>query len=493
MFIFIAIPLFVAAIMPLVGKISKRVLPDILANLTFLFMACYTVFAGRNIIASGPVLSQISWFGEHTGITMSMDSLSLLMLLMIAIVSLAVSIYSIGYMEKYGSKPAFYSLMLLMVTGMNGLVITTDLFGIYLFLEVAALASYGLACFGRSIEELEGTYKYLMLSVIASSFILLSISLIFAITGSTRMIDVALAMKTLNWRTMLVICGSLFIVGFGLKSALVPFHSWLPDAYTASPATLPALSSGLLIKISGVYAMVRIFYNIFGMSTPISTVLLYLGMVSMVVGALIAIGQNDIRRMLGYSSISQMGYVVAGLSLGTPLGIIGGLFHLFNHGLFKSLLFMTSGAIESQTGTRELHKMAGLSGKKMPITAGTNLIGALATAGVPPLNGFWSKLIIIIALVQADRLSFAVIAILISVVTLWYFLILQRRTFFSKLSDTWKNVKDPSGWMSVANILLALLCIIIGILFPIFISIWVEPVTKVLAAGINYAAQFLKM
>ena len=168
--------------------------------------------------------------------------------------------------------------------------------------------------------------------------------------------------------------------------------------------------------------------------------------------------------MLAYSSISQVGYIVLGIGLGTPLGIAGGLFHLFNHALAKGLLFLNSGSVQMSTGTRDLDEMGGLA-KRMPVTAATNLIGSLSIAGVPPLAGFWSKLLIIMALVQAKQGALAVIAVLASVLTLWYYLIIQRKAFFGKLEERWKDVKEAPFWMTAATVILALLAIGVGVFF----------------------------
>jgi multicomponent Na+:H+ antiporter subunit D len=273
-------------------------------------------------------------------------------------------------------------------------------------------------------------------------------------------------------------------MGFGLKAALVPFHAWLPDAHPSAPAPISAVLSGLLIKVSGVYAMTRIFLNVFGLTPALSAVLMVLGAVSIVVAAFLALGQKDMKRMLAYSSISQVGYVVLGIGLGTPLGIAGGLFHLFNHALAKGLLFLTSGSVQHATGTRDLDEMGGLA-KRMPITAAANLIGALSIAGVPPLNGFWSKLIIIIALVQAGEPVFAVIAVLASVLTLWYYLLMQRKAFFGPLNEKWAVVKEAPFWMTASTVLLALLCLGIGILFASTVATWVQPAADVLADGVQ--------
>jgi multicomponent Na+:H+ antiporter subunit D len=485
--LFVVLPLIVAGLLPLAGKVSRRVLPDLLANATLLFLVVYAAVPGRALVAGGPVLQQASWLGESLGLRLALDGFSLLMLLVVALVGLAASLFSIDYMEHYGAKGNFYALYLIMIAGMNGLVLATDLFALYVFLEVAAVASYALVAFGLGHDELEAAFKYLMLSAVASAFLLGGIAVVFGMTGGLEFAAVASALKELNAGPVLAVASALFLLGFGLKAALVPFHAWLPDAHPSAPAPISAVLSGLLIKVSGVYAMARVFLNVFGLTPALSTVLLWLGAVSMVVAALLALGQKDMKRMLAYSSISQVGYVVLGIGIGTPLGIAGGLFHLFNHALAKGLLFLTSGSVQQATGTRDLDAMGGLA-KRMPVTAVTNLVGSLSIAGVPPLNGFWSKLIIIVALVQAGHPVFAVVAVLASVLTLWYYLLMQRKAFFGKLCGTWAAVKEAPFWMTAATVLLALLCVGIGILFASTVTTWIQPAADVLSDGIHAVA-----
>ena len=482
--LFVVLPLIVAGLLPLAGKLSRRVLPDLLANATLAGLLAYAAVAGRALIAGGPVLQQSSWLGEAVNIRLALDAFSLIMLVAIALVGLAASLFSIDYMEHYGAKANYYALYLVMIAGMNGLVLATDLFGVYIFLEVAAIASYALVAYGLGHDELEAAFKYLMLSVVASAFLLGAIAVIFGMTGSLDFAAVAAALRELNAGTALGIASAFFLLGFGLKAALVPFHAWLPDAHPSAPAPISAILSGLLIKVSGVYALTRIFLNVFGLTPALSTVLMWLATISVVVAAFLALGQKDMKRMLAYSSISQVGYVVLGIGIGTPLGIAGGLFHLFNHALAKGLLFLTSGSVQQATGTRDLDKMGGLA-KRMPVTATTNLIGSLSIAGVPPLNGFWSKLLIIVALVQAGHPVFAIIAVLASVLTLWYYLLLQRKAFFGKLNEAWSGVKEAPFWMTLATVLLALLCVGIGILFSSTVSTWIRPAADVLADGVH--------
>jgi multicomponent Na+:H+ antiporter subunit D len=490
LFLFIIVPLLLAGLLPLLGKLSKRVLPDLLASAAMLFLLVLAVVSAKPLIAGGGIIQQAFWFGAPLNIRLLLDGFSLFMLFTISLVSFAVTVYSINYMDHYGAKANYYALLLVMIAGMNGLVLSSDLFNIYIFLEMAAVASYALVAFGRGHDELEASFKYLMLSAVASAFVLLSIAVIFGVTGGVSFGTVAQGLKTLNIKYVVGFCSGLFLAGFGLKAALVPFHSWLPDAHPSAPAPISAMLSGVLIKVSGVYAMMRIFLNVFGLTPALTTVLTVLGIVSIFVGALAALGQNDIKRMLAYSSISQIGYVVLAFSIGTPLGFIGGLFHLFNHALFKSLLFLNAGAIEQSTGTRSLDKMGGLA-KVMPLTAATSAIGSLSIAGVPPLNGFWSKLLIIIALVQAKMYVLAVLAVLGSVVTLWYYLVLQHQAFFGKLNEAWKGVKEAPFWMSAATVLLALLCVVTGLVFPFVITSWLQPAADILGQGVGVALSFI--
>jgi multicomponent Na+:H+ antiporter subunit D len=476
----------VAGILPLVGKISRKFLPDLLANAVFIVLLVLVFFEGRGIAGQDAAVQQLSWLGEPLNIRLMLDGFSLFMLFAVSLVGFAISLFSIDYMDHYGSKANFYALFLVMIAGMNGLLLVTDLFQIYVFLEVAAVASYALVAFGLGPDELEASFKYLMLSAVSSAFLLSGIVLIFGVTGALDFETVSRGLAALDARYLVGLCAAFFILGFGLKAALVPFHAWLPDAHPSAPAPISAALSGLLIKVSGVYALTRVFLNVFGLTPALSTVLMYLGIISMVVAALLALGQSDIKRMLAYSSISQVGYIVLGIGLGTPLGILGGLFHLFNHALAKSLLFLNSGSLQMSTGTRNLDEMGGL-GKRMPVTAGTTLIGSLSIAGVPPLNGFWSKLVIIVALIQAGKWAFALIAVLASVLTLWYYLVIQRKAFFGKLNEKWAAVREAPFWMTVSTVLLALLCIATGIFFAGTVNSWVRPAADAVVKGLQAA------
>ncbi len=481
--LFILIPLAVAALMPLLYRIN-RWLPDALASLTMLATLVLGIAHVRLIAAGHLYYWDSALYGLPIRLSLMMDGFSLLLLLTISLVSFFACVFSVNYMEHYGCKGGYYALFMIMVAGMNGLVLTTDLFSLYVFLEVAAIASYALVAFGQKHDEVEAAFKYLMLSAVATTGILLAAALAYLIGGALGFSELAAALRGGLDARLLALVLALFLMGFGLKAAVVPFHAWLPDAHPSAPAPISAMLSGVVIKVSGVYALVRVAYNIFGLPAGVSQALLFLGALSMVIGALIALGQSDFKRMLAYSSISQVGYIVIGLGLGTPLGIMGALFHLFNHATFKGLLFLDAGSTEYATGTRDLHKLGGIN-NRLPVTGLTTTIGTFSIAGVPPFNGFWSKLLIIVALVQANQMGIAILAVATSVLTLWYFLLIQRRAFFGKLAVGLEKIKEVPFYMAFATLGLAALCLAVGLFYPWVTDNLIRPGVTSLANAIG--------
>lgn len=426
------------------------------------------------------------------GIGLVCDGLTSFMLVTVNLIAFVVAVFSVSYMEKFTAKWKFYTLFLLMLAGMNGVIIAGDLFNLFVFLEIASVASYALVAFGTERQELEAAFKYAVMGSVGSLFILLGIAFLYSYTSTLNMADIATVLTEKGLKNIGLLVGALFLIGFGLKAGLVPFHAWLPDAHPSAPAPISAMLSGVLIKSLGVYALFRVFSNVLGMTPQISSLLMILGILSMVIGAFLALGQWDFKRLLAYSSISQIGYIIFGLGLGTPLGILGGLFHLFNHSVFKALLFLNSGAVEYATGTRDLRQMGGLS-EKMPVTSSTTLIASMSIAGVPPFNGFWSKLLIIIAAVQAQKLGYASILVFTSILTLAYFIKVLRYGFLGNLPEKWSGLKEVPFFMKLSMVSLAMICLIGGILIiPGLDKIFLIPAQEVVLKGKGYALNVLK-
>ena len=488
---FVAIALAGAFLISLAGKKIKW-LPDILGSLTTFVLFCLSIFAVKLSSTYGTLVYSVGYWKPPIGIALVLDGLTSFMLVTVNLVAFIISIYAINYMEKYTSKWKFYTLFLLMLAGMNGVIITGDIFNLFVFLEVASVASYALVAFGTERHELEAAFKYAVMSTIGSLFILIGIVFLYSYTSTLNMADMAAILAQKGVGNVGLMVSVLFIMGFGLKAALVPFHAWLPDAHPSAPAPISAMLSGVLIKSLGVYTICRVFFNVMGLSASISSLLMFLGAVSMVVGVFLAIGQWDFKRLLAYHSISQIGYVVLGIGLGTPLGILGGLFHLFNHSIFKSLLFLNSGAVEYSTGTRDLQKMGGLR-EKMPVTSATSLIASMSIAGIPPFNGFWSKLLIIIATVEAGHLGYAFWAVLASILTLASFTKVMKYGFFGKLRERWSKIKEAPIFMVLAMVALALICIVGGVLLlPGLREVFLKPAADILANGAEYTTVVFK-
>lgn len=477
--LFVVIPLGVAFIIPLLRR-RFRHLSDMLANLTtlILMLLSFLVLGNNSIYVMGRRPAPL-------GIVLVLDGLSALMLFLISIISFMAALYSARYMERrYASKIRYYSLFLLMVAGMNGVVLSGDLFNLFVFMEMAAIASYALVGFGREASELEASFKYLVSGTIASIFILFGIALLYGLSGTLNMADLANSLESGENLILFTLC--LFIMGFGLKGGLVPFHAWVSEAHLSAPAPVSGMLSGLGINVLGIYSLARIMFNVFGLSDISAEVLLIMGIVSMLVGAFLAIGELDFKKLLAYSSITETGYAVLGMGLGTPLGILGGLFHLINHAVVKSLLFLDAGSVEYATKTRRLDRMGGLS-RKMPVTGFSSMIASFSISGIPPFNGFWSKLIIIWACVEAGHPAYALVAVLANLMTIASFMKVQSYGFLGKLGEAWKNIHEVPGLMRVVMIILTFICLSMGLLLlPGPRDTLLTPAVRALMEGSEY-------
>ncbi len=476
--LFVAIPLAVAFLLPLAGR-GRPAVSDWLANGT---MSCLAILALVSIGEDG--LYHMGAWPTPIGIDLRLDPLAALLLLAINMVGLVACLYSVEYMRRYTAKHRYYSLFLLLVAGMNGAILAGDLFNLYVMMEVAAVASYALVAFGGEHEDLEAAFKYAVLGSLSSAVILIGVGLVYGVTGTLNMAHIADRVSQAGMSPPLLFASALFLCGFGLKAALVPFHAWLPDAHPSAPAPVSAMLSGVLIKAIGIYVLARLIYNVFGVGEGALAMLRWLGVVSIVVGSLLAAGQWDIKRLLAYSSIGQVGYIVLALGLGTPLGLVGALYHLINHALFKSLLFLNAGTVEYVTGTRDLNQLGGLN-RAMPVTGATSLVGSMSIVGIPPFNGFWSKLIIILACIQGDFHGFAVVAVVMSVVTLAYQLRMQR-AFFGTRPPVSTSVRREPRLMAAAMILLTVGCVALSFLMVGGLSspLLVGPAEETLFGGI---------
>ena len=490
--LFVVIPLGTSFLISLFGKFIRR-FADIAAFVTSLsLLAC----SGRIMIflqnTPGKLLIyKIGGWSPPFGICLVIDGLSMFMLFIINLIGFFVTVYSIAYMEKYTDKSKFFTLFSLMICGMNGAVITGDIFNLFVFLEIASTASYALVAFGTGHEELEASFKYAIMGSVASCFIFMGIAFLYGFTSTLNMADMAKVLSYKQGNFFVPFIGVLFLMGFGLKSALMPFHAWLPDAHSSAPAPVSAMLSGVLIKALGVYSLLRIFFNILGSTQVFLSALMFLSVISIIIGGILSLSQWNLKRLMAYSSISQIGYILLGVGLGTPLGIFGALFHLLNHSVMKSLLFLTAGSIDYAGGGKDLREMSGIS-RQMPFTAKANMIASMSVSGIPPFSGFFSKLIIIIACIQKGHIGYGVCAVIGSVLTLSAFMKIQKFTFFGEVKDNLKNIKEVPWLMKFSMGFLALFCIIGGLMLLPGMRFFISDAVQVIAKGTSYSSIILE-
>lgn len=416
----IFVPLAAAFLIPPFGKKFKRA-GDLFSCVASAALIAMSIYLAYSVALSKVLVYKPYGWQPHFGIALVVDGLSGMMLAAMNIVAFLVCVYSVGYLNTYTDRWKFSSLLMLLLAGVNGVLVSGDIFTLYIFLEIAAIAGYFLVAFGIAPDGLEASFKYAVMGALASVFILLGIALIYAQTSTLNIAGIASTMpQGAQGALILKFAVVLFLAAFSLKAALVPFHAWLPYAYSSAPAPISAILAGVSTKVLGIYTMIRIFFTMFGMTPQVSTVLITLGVASMIVASIMAFIQVDIKRLFAYSSISQIGYVAMALGVGTPLAVFGALFHLLNHSAFKPLLFLSSGAISAITGTRNLGKIRGII-KDSPVTGTAVLVGSLSICGIPPLGGFWSKLIIILACIQAGRPFLAFTAAVVSIMTIAYY------------------------------------------------------------------------
>jgi multicomponent Na+:H+ antiporter subunit D len=502
--LFVAIPLAGAFLIMIFGRFIK----DLNKYLTSLIMLAAVVISFYTLFnASGntSVYKVGGWEPVNkipVAIYMVLDSFNAIILCIINLIGFLSAFYSISYIKRYTSENYFYALFCLMVAGMNGVVLSGDLFNLYVFLEISVISSYALVAFGVGKHELEASFKYQILGGLASFVILFGIGLIYWKTKTLNIADVKEVFKSGSDIPFYRFVEIFILTGFGLKAALIPFHAWLPDAHSSAPSPISAMLSGVLIKAVGIYVIIRLFFNMFIISEEIAVLITTLGAVSMVAGAFLAFRQWDLKRLLAYSSISQIGYVVIAFGMGmiimarggnqalAALSVAGGIYHLINHAVFKGLLFLNAGALEYTSGTRDLREMD-IWSSQMPVTSSTSFIASMSISGMPPFNGFFSKLIIIIAAINGRFYLLAFLAILVSIVTLAYFLKYQRYAFKSKsVINKNDNVKTEVPFtMKFSMIILGILCLALSLLaMPAIREALLAPATNIILNAANYSS-----
>jgi len=354
------------------------------------------------------------------GISFRVDPLSFLLAVTTAFIWLMVTLYSLEYMSHEHHKNRYYPFLILTLSGCLGVVLTGDLFSLFVFFELMSLTAFVLVIHEETPEAMRAGFKYLIMTIVGSLALFFAIVVTYELAGTLKFSLNGFFFDT----SLLSFLGFLgYIIGFGVKAGMVPLHVWLPDAHPVAPSPASALLSGLMIK-TGAYGLLRVIYNVYGADLIQSmgwyNILIWASAITIFLGSAVAIVQDDIKRRLAYSSIGQMGYILLGMGLFTQSALVGDIFHIFSHAFMKSTLFLCAGAIIYKTGLRKIKDLAGI-GKRMPITMGAFTIAAMAMIGIPPLNGFISKWNLSLGALQAGKPFFVFLLLVSSLMNVIYY------------------------------------------------------------------------
>ncbi len=404
------------------------------------------------------------------GITVVVDMFSASMVLITGIVAFALAIYSLVTIDRRRKQFGYYSLVNTLYMGVCGAFITGDLFNMYVWFEVMLISSFVLLTLGGESRQLEGTLKYVTLNLISSALFLIGVGFLYGMVGTLNMADLSVKLAEYSNQNLVTVVAMFFLVAFGIKAAVFPVFFWLPASYHTPPIPVTAIFAGLLTKV-GVYSLIRVFTLIFVGNVPFThTIILVISGLTMIVGVLGAASQFDMRRILSFHIVSQIGYMIFGLALFTPLAIAGAVFYVLHHIIVKTNLFLVSGVVERLRGDYDIRKIGGTL-NSYPVLAVLFLVPALSLAGLPPLSGFWSKLFVIKAAFDDQKFLISIIALIVGLLTLFSMMKIWNEAFWKPQPPSAESTepviqklfRQPVIFMVIPIVFLASITVFIGV------------------------------
>lgn len=386
------VPLIAALLAPIAGAVRRRLAYPLAigAGTTTAFLA---LLALQRVLVEGTVRYHVGGWEPPWGIELVLDHLSAFTAAAVSGVGALALVYAGAAPEVRGREAPFFGLALLFLASLMGIIVTGDLFNLFVFLEVASISSYALVAMGSG-RALVAAFRYLILGTVGASFYLLGVGHLYLLTGSLNMADLSLRLPEIASPRVLAVAVGFLVIGLGIKMGLFPLHGWLPDAYTYGPSAVTALIAPVSTKVAA-YALARILFSVLGapdavVPQPLMTALAWTGGGAIVAGGLLAIRQTDLRRLLAYSSVSQIGYIVLGIGIANRPALAGAYLHILNHAMMKACLFFAAGAAGVRLGGFALRDLR-LMHRRMPLTTACTVVAALSMIGVPPAGGFFSK------------------------------------------------------------------------------------------------------
>lgn len=464
----IVLLLFITAfVMPIFNKrkaakalaLGAMVISFILSILNYIF-----------VLNNGRYKYSVGHFEAPFGIEFYIGTIESIMAVLFTFVASMViwySIYSIDKEVNVNRIPLYYSLVNILVSSLLGIVFTNDIFNAFVFIEIGTLASCGIVVIKDKKENIKATLKYLIMSCLGSGLVLMGIAFLYSITGHLNItyIHEVLIKNHADYSNVVLVAIGLFTIGLGVKSAMFPLHIWLPDAHSSAPTSSSALLSALVLK-AFVLLLIKILYRAFGVEiiagNSILTVLIVLGLMGMIIGSIFAIFQKNLKRLIAYSTVAQMGYIFFAIGLGTEMGVVLAVFHIIGHAVTKSALFLCAGAMIEKTGHKEIEALRGI-GREMPLTLGLFFIGSLSMIGIPMLPGFISKWYLSLSAIDVNKPVLIVFILLSSLLNAIYYFPIAINGFFGEENLKGKVYKSKSKPIKELLPIMMLIAAMIGV------------------------------
>ncbi|MBN2778939.1 MAG: hypothetical protein JXR36_14975 [Bacteroidales bacterium] len=484
--LYVALPLLVAFLLPLFGKIHKELI-RVVPGLLFMFLIFNTVVLFSEVTSTGkPIITQIAGWAPPIGINLVFSAFSGFIAGIISIMGLLVWVYSYKFKKvEFDNSLKYFVLIMLVTAGSIGVVLTGDIFNLFVFLEIVALSSYPLVAFYRGRDGAEASFKYLIVGAFASIAILLGIVLIYSQLGTLNMAEISLRIGEMPEKIKITAFILLFL-GFGIEAEMFPLNGWAPDAYSQAPGPVGAVFASMTAK-AGIYTIIRLVFTLFDIDAGYQ-LLLGMGIITLVVSEGIALRQEKLKRMLAFSSLGQMGLLMIAFGINTKAAVVAGMFILFNHAVIKSLLFFSGSYLVYNSENKNIKDLFGF-GKKLPLTAFLFGLGAFAIVGLPPLSGFWAKLSLLMASADSNLIALIALILIVSVVEIVYYFRVVNGLYFKKYTGEFEPHK-PSWNASLVMLILAAVIVTVG-LYPDLIYNYFVNAADALMDKANYIQNVL--
>jgi multicomponent Na+:H+ antiporter subunit D len=419
----VVVPLVAAPIAALLNRPRLSWAVAVAATLWALYAALELL---SQTMAAGEIHYELGGWAAPYGIEYVVDPVNAWVVVIVTLIGALVVPYARVSVEREITEdriPLFYAAFILCLTGLLGIAVTGDVFNVFVFLEISSLSAYALIALGSDRRALTASFQYLIMGSVGATFIVIGIGLMYVMTGTLNMADLADRLPEVSGTRTIPVAFTFLTVGITLKLALFPLHLWLPNAYTYAPSAVTAFIASTATKVA-VYLLLRFFFTIFGATfsfdvMQLDRILMPLALIAIVAMSLVAIYQENVKRLLAYSSVAQIGYMVLGISFASVLGLTAGILHLFNHALMKGALFMSMGCVMYRVGSVRLERMHGL-GRAMPWTMAAFVVGGLSLIGVPFTVGFISKWYLVQAALEQGMWPVAGVVLLGSLLALMY-------------------------------------------------------------------------